>query len=719
MRCNVKNWYGLSWRAVGCALQAAVLFCAADALAEDVIYFNTSGGTKNYGPETHIEKTGSGQRILVYQGTVNINEGAYVKCGGNSGSTCNFIGIDQKSAGAMNINGGTVWCTTSGGGAGILAVGSSSKGITSTLTLNSGTLIVDAHIRSSTAYNNLTGCTSSGTVTINGGEATVGTFYLGSSSASSGTSTLVLNGGMLTVKEMNFQRYNGQVFTWHNGALAAAQDNIFVVNAYTAANNKTRTMQITGSPASFDTAGFAQTIPAFTGTGRLRLTGGGTVTFSQSTLTYGLIFDGIALNLGTLDADAARITTPNLELIGPATLNVMLPESPSGRYPLIACTSSLDGSLGQLSVSGGGAGVLIRDGNTIYLSFDPADATVALVYSNAAGGADTPANASYTRMAFTDAAGAFAVDGDGLTFSQDIADSSAAPQVVTAPVTLSTQNSSIYVAEGGRLTLSGGLTATTPRKDGPGTLVLDNSAMPSAIVPREGVLDLGGNTYSGTLNFGSRRYHDEEITLTNGTWNLSGHWNWQGSTVTIADGFTADLTASNGRVAIGYGGVDSDGAVTTRLIIDGGTVKTAGDRGGNCNFVAVDRWGKGILEVKRGTFHANGANACIRIGVNNKTSQTGIVRVSGGLFKIDNDLSLATAYNGTGGATSNGKFELSSGVADVNYFYLGATSSNSGRGEVSLTGGVLEVGRLQCLARSTQTLLADGATIRAKRDDTP
>jgi hypothetical protein len=125
-------------------------------------------------------------------------------------------------------------------------------------------------------------------------------------------------------------------------------------------------MQITGAPASFDTAGFAQSIPAFTGTGKLRLTGGAAVTFSQSTLTYGLIFDGIVLNLGTLDAGTTPLTTPNLEIIGPATLNVTLPASPTGRYPLIACTSSLDGSLGQITVSGGGAGVLVRDGNTLY-----------------------------------------------------------------------------------------------------------------------------------------------------------------------------------------------------------------------------------------------------------------------------------------------------------------------------------------------------------------
>ena len=694
---------------------AAFSLCAGTALGAAYEWSNTTTAA-TLGPETYIDSTG---QIDVWCGTVNINEGAFLKLGGNQNSTCNYIGVDNDANAAVNINGGTLWCAASNG-SGYLGIGinSRSKAYSATLTLNSGTLKVDGQIRSAVGWNSAASANKTGTVTINGGTAEVGQFVLGSTSGGTGSSVLNLTGGSLTLNEMYFRACNGQTFTWGNGTLVAGRANVFRLEAYTSVNSKTRTMQITGSPASFDTAGYAQSIPAFTGTGKLRLTGGGAVTFSQSTLTYGLIFDGIALNLGTLDAGTTPLTTPNLEIIGPATLNVTLPASPTGRYPLIACTSSLDGSLGQITVSGGGAGVLIRDGNTLYLSFDAADADTALVYSAAAGGADTPAESSYTRLAFTDTAGAFTVGGNGLTFSQDIADASAAAQDITAPVTLSTANSSIYVAEGGRLTLSGGLTATTPRKDGPGTLVLANATMPSSIVPREGVLDLGGNTLSGSLNFSLRRYHGEEITLTNGTWRAPGSLNWQGSTVTIADGFTVDLTASNGRVAIGYGGVDTDGAVTTGLIIDGGTVKTAGNRNSSCNFVAVDRWGEGILEVKRGTFHANGANACIRIGVNDRTSQTGIVRVSGGLFKIDNDLSLATAFNGTGGATSNGRFELSGGVADVNYFYLGATSSNTGCGEVSLTGGLLEVGVLKCLAYNKQTLLADGATIRAKRDDT-
>ncbi len=370
------------------ALTIAVSLCAGNALAENVFFYDTAGGTANYGPETHIEKTASTQRILVYQGTVNINEGAYVKVGGDSGGYCNFIGIDRPASGKvvvgnsayLNINGGTVWCTTSGGGAGILAVGNKDNGVTSSLTLNSGTLKVEGSMRSSTAFDSLAGGKSSGTITINGGEATVGTFYLGSSSASSGTSTLILNGGKLTVNEMNFQQYNGQVFTWGNGTLVAARNNIFVVNNYTTANNKTRTMQITGSSSYFDTAGYAQSVPAFTGTGKLCLTGGGAVTFEQTSLTYGLILDGVTLNLGTLATGTTPLTTPNLEVAGPLTLNVTLPESPSGRYPLISATSLPGVPLGLVKVVGGGAGVVVCDGNTIYLSFDPADADAVLAY---------------------------------------------------------------------------------------------------------------------------------------------------------------------------------------------------------------------------------------------------------------------------------------------------------------------------------------------------
>ena len=710
---------------------AAVSLCAGNALAAESTASYEVGskgnassnvGTATVGEGYRLDTTG---RLLLWQGTLTINEGAYMKFGGNNSGRCNFIGIENGYSGAVvNINGGTLWCSTDNG-SGYLAVGSGiDKNNTSTLTLNSGVLKVDAVLRSSAQWDDKVGVTASGTITINGGDATAGTVYMGTKTVSTGTSTLNLNGGTLTTGNITFRTGNGQVFTWHNGTLVATKANIFNVQAFDASNTKTRTMQITGIPASFDTAGFAQSIPAFTGTGKLRLTGGGAVTFEQASLAYGLIFDGIALNLGTLDAGTTPLTTPNLEIIGPATLNVTLPASPTGRYPLIACTSSLDGSLGQITVSGGGAGVLIRDGSTLYLSFDAADADDALVYSAVAGGADTPAESSYSRLAFADAAGAFTVGGDGLSFSQDIADASVAAQTITAPVTLSTANSSIYVAEGGRLALSGGLTATTPKKEGKGTLVLSHATKPASITPKEGVLDFGGGTYTGSFTLNSRRYNGEEIVLTNGTWRPSAGVSlaYQGSTIRFADGFVADFSAVAGsRIALNYAGVASDHAVTTKLVIDGGSLTTS-DNGSNVgNFVGVDNPGVSILEIKRGVFHAAGGSGrgYLRIAAQcSSTCLTGIVRVRGGLLQIDRDLSMGTVYNGLNGNNGEGVFELSGGVADVGNFYLGANSSTPGRGEVQLTGGVLEVGVLKCLAYNTQTLLADGATIRAKRDDT-
>ena len=358
------------------ALVAAVSLCVA-MNAEAGVPTNINGGVYNYGAETQINST---DRILIYQGTMNINEGASLKVGGNTSSTCNFIGIENDSPGNLNINGGTLWCSTANG-SGYLAVGSGiGKNNTSTLTLNSGILKVDAVLRSSVQWNDAVAVSASGTITINGGEATVGTIYMGGTTVSTGVSTLNLNGGTLAAGNITFRMGNGQVFTWGDGTLVATAANIFSVQVFDASNTKTRTMQITGNPASFNTAGHDQAIPAFTGTGKLRLTGGGTVKFTQSTLPYGLVLDGIALNLGKPSAAAPRLTVPSLGITGPVTLCVECPVPSTGRFPLIACTSSLDGvSLDQVTVSGC-AGTIVREGNTIYLSADASAVSPTLLH---------------------------------------------------------------------------------------------------------------------------------------------------------------------------------------------------------------------------------------------------------------------------------------------------------------------------------------------------
>ena len=482
-------------RFVASAIMAvAVSLCAGNAQA-DCYTYDTKNGTVNLGAETQINST---DRFIIFQGTVNLNEGASIKCGGNNAGSCNFIGIDRGAGSALNINGGTFWCATSNG-AGYLAVGNKDNGVSSTLSLNSGTLRVDTQLRSSTQWNGLSGAKSSGTIVINVGEAIVKQFVLGASSANSGTSTL-------------------------------------------------------------------------------------------------------------------------------------------------------------------------------YLSFDGNDA---LVYSAAAGGADTPAETSYSRLVFADTAGAFTVGGDGLTLSYDISDLSAAAQTITAPITFANGNRSAYVAEGGKLTLSGGTTAQALLKEGKGTLVLGNATMPTTLVPTEGTIDFGGNTYTGTLNLDGRLFDGERIVLTNGTYNSAG--NFKGSTVVLADGFTMN---TSGRIAMGYVRNNEASVHDTTLVIDGGTLKVQGNNGNNCNFIGVDRSGTFILELKRGVFEDTG---WLRIAAGGWI-KTGIVRVSGGTFSVANDVTMGTVFNGTDGNCGYGTFVQSGGSVRANK-YISIGWSNGSVGLYYMSGG--------------------------------
>ena len=88
---------------------------AAGVFGVDAYIYDTAGGTANLGAETQIDKPAADQRFIVCQGTVNINEGASIKVGGNTSNICNYIGVDRNNATAVvNIDGGTLWCTTEG-----------------------------------------------------------------------------------------------------------------------------------------------------------------------------------------------------------------------------------------------------------------------------------------------------------------------------------------------------------------------------------------------------------------------------------------------------------------------------------------------------------------------------------------------------------------------------------------------------------------------------
>ena len=292
----------------------------------------------------------NGGRYLLQGTTEDIGPGVSMVGSGNASGLCNYIGVDTDAA-VCNVKGGTLWCYK-GSGYGDLGIGiNGTKGSVLNIT-DGGVLKVDRYLRSGVYWGNdgadaiLAGYGGEGTVNVSDGTAIVNTFYMGATGENNGvgSSTLNLSGGSLTVNLLHFLAANTQTFTWGNGTLAAAQANIFTVETY--AGGGTRTMQITGSPSVFKTE-YIQTVPdGFTGTGTLKICGGGAVSFAASSVPYGISIasDGV-LDLGTLDG-AVRLTTPALSVESGATITFALPANPSGSYPLVAASSlpeSVDG----------------------------------------------------------------------------------------------------------------------------------------------------------------------------------------------------------------------------------------------------------------------------------------------------------------------------------------------------------------------------------------
>jgi len=682
----------------------------------DCYRMDNAKGTDNLGVGWVVNST---DRFLLYQGTVNLNEGSYFKVGGNDNDSCNFIGIDRSTGSTLNINGGTFWAAKSNG-AGVLAVGNKDNNVTSTLNLNSGELIVDTRLRLACVWSGTGGAKSSGTVNINSGTAKVTEFHLGATSSGTGTATLNLNGGTIYTSKITFPSYSGQVFNFGNALLIAQAANIFSLADYKQ-SGKTRTLTIKNT-ASFDTAGYAQTIPAFTGTGWLHVKGGGALTFAQKELTYNLVLNGVTVNLGTLDAATPSLKAPAIDLRTPLTLNVTLPANPSGRYPLFAgCDYSAAGVIESATVNGGGAGKLIFDNGTVYLDFD-GNSSEGIVYADAAGGAVTPAINTATELVFGNGAGSYTIVGDtAVTLSKGLSNGSTARQTITAPLALS-DNLPVYVGPGGVLELAGTLTGNNPRKYGAGTLVLSGGINPNTITLKEGVLDLAGRTITSNIGiWGDSRPNRLETVITNGTWKPSGDTSLSicDAVLRVAAGAKLDLTGySNSRIALGYGGYNNS-SQESRLVIDGGTMWVPGNASSRCNFILPDTSGTAIFEVKAGEFRtkSSGGNNCLRIATGGNRQSTGIVRVSGGLLSVLWDLTMASQYDSNKAGSGRAYFEQTGGRSEIAYFYLGHNNSGIGEATVTLTGGTLAVKMLKCTQYSKQTLVCDGATIEAQQND--
>ena len=687
--------------------------------------YDVPGGTATLGSSTQINST---DRFLIHQGTVILNEGASIICGGDYEGVCNFLGVDRNNmAAALIVNGGTFWCSSSKG-KGCLKISANNNNQEATLTINSGSVTVDDCILTCTYWNSNNGSTGRGIINVNGGALTVGTLWLGANTDSTGSTEVYLAGGELAAKSIGFLSGNQQIFKFQGGTVKARQANVFSVGAYSGA--KGRTIEaVADTVSTFDNSGFNQTLPPLTGTGTLRLTGTGTFSFSEKVLSYGLDLAGTAVSLGTASADIPCLELGGkLAVSGPTVVNVTLPEGASGRFPIFAncgAANAADVSANLLHPQG----TFMLDGTTVYL-----DTTVSrvLIYSDAAGGDDTPAYSTYPYARFLESAGAFTVNGDGpltLTDSSTVLSvESAVTQTINRALTFLSPSAAIDTVADSTLVLKGAFTATAPVKKGPGTLVLDPASdwTIAGFYAEEGTVDLAGRTCTGmfwlTGNGAGRT-----VTFRNGTWLYGepegyqkGRLDFLGYDVHFGAGFNLTFTNTTGRMAVGWDTATTPRAETQVFLDPGcGTVTLRGNTSDCCNFIGVDKAATSRVFVNGGTLHVTSDNAggTLRIAAGaNASSTVGQLTVAGGELKVDNDLTLATLFDRMNGGKGTAEFNLESGVARIGNLHLGASSSNTGKGTIRLTGGDLHVMMLKCWGYCAQTLLCDGATIHAVQD---
>ena len=318
------------------ALSLAIASCLVQPVSAGTAFETQTGDTAVY---TFGSPVGSGEiakanigettvnsnRFAFRSGTVNVKAGGYVRVNGydtsGNASFANWVGASADTA-TLNINGGTFWIDIGGAGnagAGVLRIGVNGGENAATVNLNSGVLKVDKYLYiGGTLYSSSAACAKNGVVNISGGTAQVATLNLGTTNPAAGSNgggyaaaTLNLTGGTLEVGKFNFNAYHSQYFTWGDGTLKATTADVF--SATTPLADCTRTVNVTGNPAVFDTGNYAQTIPAdiASGSGSLKLTGGNTVTLS-AVPSFGLWLDGTTLAFAS--GLGSSVTVPSIAL---------------------------------------------------------------------------------------------------------------------------------------------------------------------------------------------------------------------------------------------------------------------------------------------------------------------------------------------------------------------------------------------------------------------
>lgn len=685
---------------VSCLVQFALAGTAFETQTGDtaVYTFGSPVGSGEIAKANIGETTVNSNRFAFRSGTVNVKAGGYVRVNGydtsGNASFANWVGAGADTA-TLNINGGTFWIDIGGAGnagAGVLRIGVNGGENDATVNLNSGVLKVDKYLYiGGTLYSSSAACAKNGVVNISGGTAQVATLNLGTTNPAAGSNgggyaaaTLNLTGGTLEVGKFNFNAYHSQYFTWGDGTLKATTADVF--SAMTPLADCTRTVNVTGNPAVFDTGNYAQTIPAdiASGSGTLKLTGGNTVTLS-AVPSFGLWLDGTALAFAS--GLGPSVTVPSVAL-GSGSAIVFDSDSMGQMASLTATDgfSLLDGGsiLDFVQFTGSVAAfcgkIISADGKTITVLKSSAPS---YIWNGGAATNWGDADAwTYGNMAAT------WVDGNNAIFSTANASATLAADAAANSVMFMADTT---IADGGgtltvpTVTVVNGVSATIAapisgafEKVGSGTLVVSNQT-DLATTLSEGTLAIcnGASLDWTKLTLGTDAA--KPVTL-----DLAPNATLSGIASPLYIGAVPNITATvrksggdwsvNGSFAVGR----ASGAVTT-FLHEGGTLTSK-----QYFVVGGADASKSMMVVSGGTVRSSDPSTSAQYMMIGSNSEGGVIVTNNGVMSANGPLTIANQAAGTLDVADGGSVNV--GAIYIGGDYMSAT------GMVNLaSGGTIEL----------------------------
>ena len=662
-----------------------------------------SAGTLNLNSAT---APGNGT-ITITGGTLDNTSGSTVTLSNNNTQSWNG---DFAFTGTSDLNMGT----------GAVALGASR-----TVTVNGGNLTVGGVISGSGFSLTKAG---TGTLILGGANSytggttlTVGTLAInnsgsGGTTSAIGTGTLTISGGTLdnrsgftvTLSTNNVQNWNGDfAFTGTNdlnlgnGAVTMNANRIVTVNG----GNLTVGGAISGSTASF---GLSKA-----GAGTLVL--GGSNTYTGNT----------TINAGTLRTSAANVISDSAAVI-----------IASG------ATFALSGNDTVASISG--AGDIALGSNTLTFG-DSSSQTVSGIISgtggslvkNSSGAINLTGNNSYSggttistgtiRIGHDNALGSgllkFGVTGTTATIT--FASTDATDRTISnalAHINGSNWNTTFGSPGTGNLTFSNStsvaLTATRTftvnnswtyfanafissvggiTKEGAGTLILaGNNTYPGATTINAGTLQIGNGGATGSLS-----------TSSNITVNGTLAFNRSGDVFQGTDFSNAAITGTGSLIQNGSGNLTLNAANTYSggTALNTGTLRLSHTGAAGSGTIAQSS-GASLLHLNAAGTFAN-AMSVYNVQASETLTLSGGITVNNALFDVDagDTLTISGAVSGTGGVTKNGTGAL---ILSASNSYTGSTTVNA---------GTLQAAAANALGSTTSVLVGNGGSFLVTEGD--